>query len=105
MVEKLLNQTEVSRILGVSEGDLKILVDRGEIPAYRLGGSILRFRKDQIDQIKKHGVPKIISAEEDARGYTTESRIESIKDFIYFNDFYIISGVIIAVLLVVIFFY
>jgi len=105
MSEKLLNVQEVCQYLGISEGDLRQLVDRGEIPAYRLGGTILRFRKDQIDKIKADGVPKIIKLEEESLSNAAESRMEKLKDFLYFNDFYIISAIIVIVLLVVIFFY
>jgi excisionase family DNA binding protein len=105
MSEKLLNVQEVCQYLGISEGDLRQLVDRGEIPAYRLGGTILRFRKDQIDKIKADGVPKIIKLEEESLSNAAESRMEKLKDFLYFNDFYIISAIIVIILLVVIFFY
>lgn len=105
MSEKLLNVQEVCQYLGISEVDLRQLVDRGEIPAYRLGGTILRFRKDQIDQIKARGVPKIIRLEEESLSSAADSRMEKLKDFLYFNDFYIISAIIVIVLLVVIFFY
>lgn len=101
MSEKLLNVKEVCRELGISEEDLRKLVGRGEIPAYRLGGTILRFRKDQIDKVKSRGIPKV--AKEEALSTTQDSRIEKLKDLLYFNDFYIISAIIIAILLIVIF--
>ncbi|MBL7130183.1 MAG: helix-turn-helix domain-containing protein [Candidatus Omnitrophica bacterium] len=103
MSEKLLNTKEVSQYLGISEEDLRKLVDRGEIPAYRLGGTILRFRKDQIDGIKVQGIPKVIKLEEEVQGSPATSRLERLKDFFYFHDFYIISAIIVAILLVVIF--
>lgn len=105
MSEKLLNVKEVCQYLGLSEEDLRKLVDRGEIPAYRLGGAILRFRKEQIDKIKVHGIPKIVKLDEEVLTGATESRADKIKDFLYFNDFYIISAIIIIILLVIIFLY
>ncbi len=105
MSEKLLNTKEVSQYLAISEENLKKLVARGEIPAYRLGGTILRFRKDQIDTIKKQGIPKVISLEEETGHSAEVSRAEKLWDFLYFNDFYIISAIIIIILLIVIFFY
>ena len=106
MSEKLLNIKEVSDYLGISQEDLRKLVDKGEIPAYRLGGTILRFRRDQLDQVKAKGIPEIDDFEEQAlalpQGY---SRFEKWRDFLYFNDFYILSAIIIAILLVVIFAY
>ena len=105
MSEKLLNVQEVCQYLGISEVDLRQLVDRGEIPAYRLGGTILRFRKDQIERIKGRGTPKVIKLEEETQTSVRISPLERFRDFLYFNDFYIISAIIVIVLLVVIFFY
>ena len=104
MADKLLNTKEVSRYLGISEEELRELVDKGEIPAYRLGGTILRFRKDQIDEIKTRGIPLITKLEEESLSSAVDSRSERWRDFFYFNDFYIISGIIILILLVVILF-
>lgn len=103
MSEKLLNIQEVCRYLGLSEEDLRKLVDRGEIPAYRLGGTILRFKKNQIDQARARGIPKIDNLEQKDLTVAVESRIERVKDFLYFNDFYIISVIIIVILLIIIF--
>ncbi len=105
MSEKLLNTKEVSQYLGISEEELRILVDKGEIPAYRLGGALLRFRKDQIDKLKARGIPRVIKLEEEAQTSAVHNRLGKLSDFLYFNDFYIISAIIIVVLLIVIFFY
>ena len=103
MSEKLLTIKEVCQYLSLSEEDLRKLVDRGEIPAYRLGGTILRFRKDQIDRIKAKGIPKISKVEEEVLTIASEGRLERWKDFLYFNDFYIFSAIIIVILLISIF--
>jgi excisionase family DNA binding protein len=130
MPEKLLNIKEVAEYLKLSEEEVKRLVDIGEIPAYKIGGTFLRFRKEQIDGIKS----EISSIEEEepqhtnvvsdsggkqAHPYTDLERdikrkepitrqydytlIERVKDFFYFNDFYILSLIIILVLLYLIF--
>ena len=126
MPEKLLNIKEVAEYLKISEEEVKRLVDIGEIPAYRIGDSFLRFRKEQIDGIRK----EIIAFEEEspapesavvkaAHPYTDLERdmkrknpraqqydytfFERVKDFFYFNDFYILSFVLIAVLMYLIF--
>jgi excisionase family DNA binding protein len=105
MAEKLLNIEEVCQNLGISEEDLRNLVDRGEIPAYRLGGTILRFKKAQIDIIKARGIPDISELDKMALSPVQDSWLEKFKDFVYFNDFYIVSLIIIVVLLLAIFFY
>lgn len=105
MTEKLLNVREVCQYLGLSEAKLRNLVDAGKIPAYRLGGAILRFRKDQIDKIKTQGIPKVPVVKHDDVNIGGYSRMDKFKDFLYFNDFYIISAIVAVVLLTIIFLY
>ena len=130
MPEKLLSIKEVAEYLKISEEEVKRLVDIGEIPAYKIGNTFLRFRKEQIDAIKieisefekndKEHV-KVAPADRGVSGqppagvesgarrnaslasqydYTFAERV---KDFLYFNDFYILSFIIIGVLLYLIF--
>ena len=129
MPEHLLNIKEVAEYLGVSEEEVKRLVDIGGIPAYKIGDSFLRFRKEQIDAVK-HEIsdvekkdPNRVEVKLDAKGHPThtyteiekETRrktpvarqydynfAEKVQDFIYYNDFYILSGIIIVVLLLII---
>jgi excisionase family DNA binding protein len=103
MSEKLLNTQEVCNYLGISEVDLRKLVDKGEVPAYRLGGTILRFRKDQIDKLKAQGVPRVAQLEEEDKFFEANKQSAKFVDFLYFNDFYIISAIIVLILLAVIF--
>lgn len=129
MPEHLLNIKEVAGYLGVSEEEVKRLVDIGEIPAYKIGDSFLRFRKEQIDAVKQEVSdveekdPNRVEVKLDAKGRETHVYTESekeakrkipearqydynlaekIQDFIYYNDFYILSAIIIAVLLFII---
>ncbi|MBD3380490.1 MAG: helix-turn-helix domain-containing protein [Candidatus Omnitrophica bacterium] len=119
MPEKLLTLDELSEYLQIKKKTLNRLVDKGVISAYRIGGELLRFRKEQIDAIKSEIDSRI--AEKDRllreegdnrtgaerlrqmRRKGNESLRDKVSDFLYFNDFYILSACIIAVLLVVIF--
>ena len=130
MPEKLLTIREVAEHLKVSEEEVKRLVDIGEIPAYRIGGSFLRFRKEQLDAIRseidevEEKEPEKAKPVLDKRGRPTHpytdlerdikrkepitrqydySFAEKMRDFFYFNDFYIFSFVIIFVLIYLIF--
>lgn len=130
MPEKLLTIREVAEHLKVSEDEVKRLVDIGEIPAYRIGGSFLRFRKEQLDAIRseidevEEKEPEKAKPVLDKRGrpthtYTDLERdikrkepiarqydytfAEKVRDFFYFNDFYLFSFAIIAVLIYLIF--
>ncbi len=93
MKEKLLTTREVSRILGIPEGEIINLSGSKLIPHFKVGGKFLRFRREDIVKIKpaikkKYHLP-----------LENNQRAEKIKDFLYFNDFYIISSAIILVLI------
>jgi excisionase family DNA binding protein len=130
MPEKLLSIKEVSDYLKIPEEEVKRLVDVGEIPAYKIGDTFLRFRKEQIDAIRsdiaeieqkepEHAKPVLDQRGRPAHTYTKMEReikrhepstrqydytvAERVKDFFYFNDFYIISFALIAVLMYLIF--
>lgn len=97
--EKFLTVRDVSSILGVSEKDVVDFVENGSLSAYRIGGVYLRFKKEQVLEFKKNSpvfTPKINKPQH----YPFRDKI---SDFIYFNDFYILAGVIIISLLAIIF--
>lgn len=109
--EKLLTVRDVSLILGITEKEVIDLTENGVIPAYKVGGVYLRFKRDQIEEFKKSFKPtphKNISsgsATWSSRDFKSEkySFRDKISDFFYFNDFYILSIVIILLVLVLIF--
>jgi excisionase family DNA binding protein len=85
--EKLLTVRDVSAMLGVFEKDVLDLAEKGIIPAYKIGGLYLRFKKEQVEQYKKthrHEHPENQIKEDGAlQG--------KLYDFFYFNDFYILA--------------
>lgn len=130
MPEKLMTIRDVAEYLKVSEEEVKRLVDAGEIMAYKIGGTFLRFRKEQVDAVKleideveatepEHSKevhdPKArrvhtysnleneIKRKEPAVGQYDYTMLERVRDFFYFNDFYIVSFIIIGALIYFIF--
>ncbi len=109
MHEKLLNIKEVAESLGLSEDKVKDLVSEGEIPAYKIGGILLRFKKEQIDQYKrraqKDGADERFSYTKNRRALVRQeesvsySFVERLEDFLYYNDFYILSLILLALVL------
>jgi len=97
--EKLLTVREVSILLNISEKEVMDLAQAGVIPAYKVGGVFLRFRKDQIYDYQKSAHPSL--AKTNLRSPT--SLQDKISDFFYFYDFYILSALLILLLLAVIF--
>lgn len=99
MAEKLLTVREVSQKLGVNEAEVVKLAESGQLPAYKVGGVYLRFKSEQVEAYMKYA--KISDKQQrDAHLYPAGDRI---IDFFYFNDFYILAGVIISLMLFFIF--
>ncbi|MDD5019004.1 MAG: helix-turn-helix domain-containing protein [Candidatus Omnitrophica bacterium] len=90
---KLLTIREVASYLNITEKEVVELAENGAIPAYKVGGVYLRFKKEQLDQVKPRIKPNQSLV-------TIEGTLaEKVKDFIYHNDFYILSLVVIFFLL------
>lgn len=98
MAEKLLTIREVAYTLSLSEKEVIDLSEQGKIPAYKVGGLYLRFQKDQIDQYKV----KIDTTTHKISIKPAFTFSERLKDFFYFYDFYLLSGILIAILLAII---
>ena len=119
MPEKLLTLQELSEYLRISEEKISSLVEEKVISAYQIGGELLRFRKEQIDAIRSEIDSRVGEADRiavsEARkrvkekfevqetGSGSDSFRDKVADFMYFNDFYILSGVLAVILLIVIF--
>lgn len=92
---------DVSLILGLSEKEVIDLAESGRIPAYKVGGVYLRFKRQQIEEFSK--TSKIQRHPSSPPLQTKTSFKDKISDFFYFNDFYILSILIILLILVIIF--
>lgn len=92
--EKLLTVRDVSVMLGVFEKDVLDLAEKGLIPAYKIGGLYLRFKKDQVEQYKKTHQKEQPECREGARKVLGDR----LHDFFYFNDFYILAILLILLL-------
>lgn len=93
MKEKLITVRETSQILGVSEKDVIELAKKGKVPSYFVGKEFLRFPKEEIVKLKDK-----IQEEFDVFS-EWPSFTEKIYDFFYFNDFYILSFLVVGILL------
>ncbi|MCX5707012.1 MAG: helix-turn-helix domain-containing protein [Candidatus Omnitrophica bacterium] len=98
--EKLLTVREVSLLLSISEKEVMDLAESSAIPAYKVGGVFLRFKKEQvIAYLKKSAHAQTVKKAHPEQEYSGR---EKISDFFYFNDFYILAGLLIILLLVII---
>lgn len=98
MTERLITVREVSQILNISEQEVIELAEQGAVPAYKIAGTHLRFKKEQINRIKHLDQIKFKTRTQHIK-YTFTERI---KDYVYFNDFYLLAGILIAFMLWVI---
>lgn len=96
MPEKLLTAEEAAGLLGISEEEIKKMVEKGELPAYKVGGRFLRFRREQVEAIGNG-----IRAKPFERT-PAHPAVDKFLDFLYFNDFYIISAILTFLILWVI---
>jgi excisionase family DNA binding protein len=98
MKEKLITVRETSQILNMSEKEIIELAKKGKIPSYFVGKEFLRFPSLEIENLKD----KIQDEFNVLLEKPTPS--EQIQDFFYFNDFYIVSFIIVGFLVSVIIF-
>ena len=94
--EKLLTVREVSQILNLTEKDVMDLAENSTIPAYKVGGVYLRFKRGQVDEYRK-------KTHTNTRTAHKISFKERMFDFFYYNDFYIFSLLLIILMLFIIF--
>lgn len=91
MREKLYTVREAAQFLNVTERDIIDLCDKGLIPAYKVGGVYLRFKKEHLESMKG----KVKSAtEEEIASYALKDKV---SDFLAYNDFYIFSFLLISI--------
>ena len=94
--EKLLTVREVAVMLGVTEKEVLDLAENAALPAYKVGGVYLRFKREQMEEFRK-------KSQKNLKHQQKYSWKDGILDFCSFNDFYILSGIIILLMLYIIF--
>ena len=92
--EKLLTVRDASALLEISEKDVLDLAEKGTLPAYKVGGVYLRFKKEQVDEYRKahHNI------HHKSEGKERVGPQDKIRDFLYFNDFYIFAAILVILL-------
>ena len=87
---------ETAQILGVSEKKVMDLIEERKLQAYRIADKFLRLKKTDIQQMRNVGE---IKPEAAVHMYSPS---EKLMDFFYFNDFYILSFLMIGFLVYII---
>jgi len=98
MSSQYITVRETAQILAVSEKKVMDLIESGSLQAYKIADQFLRLKRNEVVNILSTG--KVVS-ENISHSYTSGERV---RDFFYFNDFYLVSLAVIGVLLYIIFF-
>ncbi len=83
---------EASQILGVSEKKIMDLIQSTDLKAYKIANQFLRLKKGEVLSLRQSGDVKNETVQFQ---YTARERVQ---DFFYFNNFYMLSAVLIIAL-------
>ncbi len=87
---------ETAQILGISERKVMDMIERNELQAYKIANQFLRLKRSEVTTLQQAGTVK----NETVRyQYTAKERI---YDFFYYNDFYLITVIAVAVLVYIV---
>jgi len=89
---------ETSQILAITEKKVMDLIEKGKLQAYRIADKFLRLKRAEVLDLRNTGN---IAKEHYQIAYTAGERVQ---DFFYYNNFYFLCSVLIAVLLYFIFY-
>jgi len=89
---------ETAQILSTSEKMVMDLIEQNKLQAYKIANKFLRLNRSEVFNLRSSG--KVVSGNNPI-AFTTA---EKIKDFFYYNDFYILAYMIIIGILYVIFY-
>jgi len=98
MSSQYITVRETAQIMAVSEKKVMDLIESGNLQAYKIADQFLRLKRNEVVNMISKG--QVVS-ENVVHSYTPAERL---RDFFYFNDFYLVSLVIIGVLLYIIFY-
>ena len=87
---------ETAQLLGISERKVMDMIEAKELQAYKIANQFLRLKRMEVMALQRSGS---VENETIQHPYTTSERI---RDFFYYNDFYLISGLLIIVLVYVV---
>ena len=96
MMKRFVTPKEAADYLCILEADLTELVNKKILFAYKIGGIYTRFKVDDLEAYRRKGITK------GDKKYRNDS-FDRVRDFLYFNDFYIYSIIAIAIILYFIF--
>lgn len=86
----LLTEEEVRAYLGIDPPELERLIHRGKLTAFRVGGSFVRFRKEEVMAVRSG--KKFTSP-----GQYERSLLDKVLDFAKFYGLYVVLGILVVI--------
>lgn len=90
-MNSMLTLEEVKNYLELEQEELEKYIHQGKLNAYKIGGAYLRFRKEDVLNLQHEIAPSFKKKKNNANLFTR------IFDFWLFNNFYILSIILVAV--------
>jgi excisionase family DNA binding protein len=87
-MEGMLTLKEVVEYLELEQPEVETLVKKRKLDAYKIGGAFLRFKKDQVVELKA-----ALSKRKTSKSAVFFSKS---RDLWYFNRVYILSAILLA---------
>ena len=97
-INQYISVRETAQILSISEKKVMDLIQEHKLQAYRIADKFLRLKKSEVLTLRNS---QTVSQENIPLSYT---KTERLKDFFYFNDFYILTSIVIFFLVYIILF-
>ena len=89
-MNSMLTLEEVKNFLEVEQDEIEKYLKQGKLRAYKIGGTYIRFRKEEVIHLRFEGMPQKTKLPKPA------SFPGKILEFWRFNNFYIVSILIVA---------
>jgi len=98
MTDQYISVRETAQLLGITEKKVMDLIEDKELEAYRIANQFVRLKRSEVMELQTTGS---VVSETVEFPYTRKERI---KDFLYYNDFYITCFVLVLALIYIIFY-
>lgn len=103
--ELYLDSREAASLLEISEEELRALAKKNQVPTHNIAGGFLRFKKKELEELKikwriqRELFPKRGKYFAHDNTVSKAGLFDGIRDFWYFNDFYIMCTLLASALL------
>lgn len=97
-MNNMLTLEEVKNYLEVEQAVLEKYISQGKLNAYKIGGTFVRFRKEDVLNLRYEIAPTIKTGKQKKTGIFSK-----IADFWRFNNFYLISILLVGAIIYYIF--